>query len=96
MGGAALAAAIVWASGADGRAIGEVIAAMIRDPWTVVALVDLYLGFFIAAVFIFAFERSFAARILWAAPVFFVGNVWAAAWLALRAPRIIARLRAGG
>ena len=92
-GAAGLAALIVWAIGADPRPLGEVLAAMTSEPWTVVAMADLYLGFFIMAAVIFLAERNLLVAVFWALPIFVLGNVWSALWLALRAPFLAARLR---
>ncbi|MEO1252063.1 MAG: DUF1475 family protein [Pseudomonadota bacterium] len=94
-GALALAAAIVWAVGADDRGLGPVLAEMLSEPWTIVTLIDLYLGFFIGAVVIFLFEKSWPARLFWAAPVFFLGNVWTALWLLIRLPEIVRCMRGG-
>ncbi|MEO0878587.1 MAG: hypothetical protein AAFY22_02640 [Pseudomonadota bacterium] len=88
LGAVALTAAIVWAVGADTRGLVVVLAAMIGQPWTLVTLVDLYLGFFIAAVIIMAVERRVLIGAAWALPVFFIGNIWTAIWLIVRLTRI--------
>jgi hypothetical protein len=93
-GAIALTALIVWAMGADGRALGDVLAAMLAEPWTVVTLADLYLGFFIAAVIIVLAERRLWVGLAWALPIFVLGNLWTAIWLALRLPSLVSRLRA--
>ncbi len=90
---AALTGAIFWAMGADGRPLGEVVRAMLADPWSVVALTDLYIGFFTAAVVIFLFERSPVVAFIWAAPIFVLGNVVTALWFILRLPELARRLR---
>lgn len=91
--GAGLAALIVWAMAADGRALGDVLVGMVGQPWVVVTLADLYLGFLIAAAIILLTERRLWVGLFWAIPVFFLGNVWAALWLVLRLPVLVARLR---
>jgi len=93
VGGLALVGLIVWAMGADDRGLGVVLSEMMREPWSVVPLSDLYLGFFIAAAVIVLFERRLWVGLLWAVPVFFLGNVVTAAWLVVRAPALAARLR---
>lgn len=93
LGGAALTAAIVWAMGADDRGLGIVLGEMFLEPWSIVTLIDLYLGFVIMAVVICLFERSWLMRLFWAVPLFFLGNVWAALWLVFRLAQLAARLR---
>lgn len=92
---AGLAGLVVWALGADGRGLAAVLAAMFAEPWTVVTLADLYLGFVIAAAAILLAERRLAVGLAWALPVFVLGNIWTAIWVALRLPRLARRLRSG-
>ena len=93
-GGAGLTGVIIWAMGADDRGLGPVLAEMLREPWSIVSLVDLYLGFFAMAIVIFLFERNTLAALFWAAPIFFLGNLWTAVWLAFRLPAIARALKA--
>jgi hypothetical protein len=89
----ALTASIFWAMGADPRGLGPVLAEMAAEPWSVVTLIDLYLGFFLGATVIWLFEKSWPVRIIAAAPVFLLGNVWTALWFVVRLPEIARRLR---
>ncbi|MEO1014102.1 MAG: DUF1475 family protein [Pseudomonadota bacterium] len=93
VGGAALIAAIVWATGADDRGLGPVLAEMLAEPWSIVTLIDLYLGFAIAATVIFLFERNLLVALIWALPTFALGNFLVAAWLVWRLPELARRLR---
>lgn len=93
IGAGALIAAIFWAMGADGRSLGAVLGEMFGQPWSVVTLIDLYLGFFIAAAVIFLFEKRLWVAAVWALPIFVLGNLWTAVWLAWRLPEIARRLR---
>ncbi|RKF06279.1 hypothetical protein DEM25_011635 [Oceaniradius stylonematis] len=80
---------IVWASfAADFWASFDAIAA---DPWGLVTLADLYLGFVLTAVVIAGFERGFRA-VLWIVPLPFLGNVWAVIWFVVRLPELYRRL----
>lgn len=89
--GIAFAALIVWASlTADFLASFDAITA---DPWGLVTLADLYLGFVLTAIVIAAFERGWRA-IVWIAPLPFLGNVWAVIWFVARLPELLRRLRA--
>lgn len=94
-GGAGLAAAIFWALEADARGLGPVLQEMLSDPWSVVTLIDLYLGFFISAIVMVLVERRLWIGILLAIPVFVLGNVWTALWALLRLPRVTTLLQAG-
>jgi hypothetical protein len=89
---AALTALILQAMSADGRSLGAVLSAMFREPWVVVTLTDLYLGFFISATIILLAERRLWVGLCWALPIFVLGNVWTGIWLALRLPSLRARL----
>lgn len=93
VGAAALVVSIFWAMGADGRPLGAVLSQMRAEPWTVVTLVDLYLGFLITAFIIYFFEEQLRARLFWIVPIFFLGNVWPAIWLIVRLPEIARRLK---
>lgn len=87
--GFTLAALIMWAlSAGDFAEAGKWLS---TDPWGIVTLVDLYLGFFIAAIVIGAFERNWGA-VLWIAPIPVLGNVWTAVWFVLRCRVLLARL----
>jgi hypothetical protein len=61
-------------------------------PWGIVTLVDLYIGFVFFAAIIFLTERSWVVAALWAAPVFILGNIWAAIWLVIRLPHLAKQL----
>lgn len=86
-----LAALIVWAAGAgDFSGFGAVLTS---DPWGVVTLADLYIGFLLSALVIwFAHRRKWVA-ILWILPLPVLGNVWAGVWFALHLPRLVRALR---
>ena len=88
---AALVVAIFWAMGADGRSFAAIISEMVSKPWSVVTLIDLYVGFVLCAVIMVLFEKTWAARLFWAVPLFLLGNFWAAAWLIFRLPEIARR-----
>lgn len=89
IGGAAFAAMIVWASfSADFWASFDAITA---DPWGLVTLADLYLGFVLIAIVIAGFERGWTA-LVWIVPLPFLGNVWAVIWFVVRLPALWRRL----
>lgn len=71
---------------------GASFAAIAADPWGLVTLVDLYLGFLFAAAVVALVERPLAAA-GWIVALLVLGNVVSAVWLALRLPRIAAALR---
>lgn len=82
---------IVWAVMAgDFAAAG---AWLTGDPWGIVTLADLYLGFLLSAVVIAAMERSWRA-VVWIAPIPFLGNLWTIIWFILRFPALLARIPA--
>jgi hypothetical protein len=84
--GLALAGLIVWAS--MNANFGASFAAIIADPWGVVSLVDLYLGFFIFAALVFLTDGVRFSSFAWVIALMFLGNVLAVVWLALRLPRL--------
>jgi hypothetical protein len=82
----AFAALIVWAvQTANFWASFAMISA---DPWGIVSLADLYLGFIIAGVVMALTERSWKVA-PWIIAIFFLGNVVTALWLAWKLPRFI-------
>jgi hypothetical protein len=82
LGFALLTGSIIWAFGRAPfwPAVSEIVA----NPWGVVTLVDLYLGFLIFGIVIARFEpnRGLAVGMIAAMP--FLGNVVPLAWLAWR------------
>jgi hypothetical protein len=88
---ALLTIAIVWAMGQ--KLIGESFAAMIRDPWGVVTLIDLYAGFIAFALVIAFYEKPWVAVVLFGL-LCVLGNIISLGWLAFRGFRLIeSRLR---
>ncbi len=82
LGGLALLAAIFWAAArADILASFATISA---DPWGLVTLIDLYLGFLLMAIVIWALEGQAARALAWIIPLFLLGNFVAALWLIAR------------
>ena len=69
----------------------EAFARIGADPWGLVSLVDLYLGFVLLAVIIATVETRLAA-IAWIVGLFVLGNLLGALWFAWRLPMLHARL----
>ncbi|KPP81212.1 MAG: hypothetical protein HLUCCA04_09480 [Oceanicaulis sp. HLUCCA04] len=90
-GGLVLLASIIWAS--QTASIGASFSAMAADPWGVVALIDLYLGFVFLAVLIWLFERNKLIALAFILPLPFLGNIWAAVWIVWRLTALATRLR---
>ncbi len=67
-------------------------AAVTADPWGLVALADLYLGFLILSVVIWLSEPDRKVALMWIVPIFFLGNVVSALWLMVKLPQL-AQLR---
>jgi hypothetical protein len=89
VGGLVLLAAIIWAAMTAGQSFNEAIAWLISGPWGVVSLADLYLGFFFIGVLIWLLEPSKPIALLFILPLPFLGNVWAAVWMAWRLAHVI-------
>lgn len=66
--------------------------ALLEQPWGLVSIVDLYVGLGMIAMIMVLTERSFVAGVLWALPLFVLGNIWTAVWLLLRLPSLAERL----
>lgn len=94
IGGLVLLASIFWAADAAGQSFGEAIAWLVSGPWGVVTLIDLYLGFFFIAVLIWLLEPKRWIALLFILPLPFLGNVWAAVWMAWRLAQVIQARRA--
>jgi hypothetical protein len=92
--GLALVGAIVWAIGQTEtlQDFWFETQALFDQPWGLVSLADLYVGFALTAIIMMISERSFIAGALWSLPLLVLGNVWTAIWLLLRLPRLADRL----
>ncbi|MGX6648924.1 hypothetical protein ACWCOP_13385 [Maricaulaceae bacterium MS644] len=89
LGGLALLALIVWAMATAGQSLTEAIAWLVSEPWGVVSLFDLYLGFFLIAVLIWILEPNKAIALAFILPLPVLGNVWAAVWVAWRLAQVV-------
>jgi hypothetical protein len=89
LGGLALLALIVWAMATAGQSLTEAIAWLVSEPWGVVSLFDLYLGFFLIAVLIWVLEPNKAIALAFILPLPVLGNVWAAVWVAWRIAKVV-------
>ena len=67
--------------------------AILADPWGIVALADLYLGFVLFGLVIALTERSRPVAVVLIAALFVMGNVVAALWIVVRWKRLLAKLR---
>ena len=88
----AFAILIVWAIGSG--TFSEAGAWLMSEPWGLVSMADLYLGFLLSSLVIFLFERRWWIALLWILPIPILGNVWTAVWFVWRLPEIARRLRA--
>jgi hypothetical protein len=79
-------ALILWAIGAAD--FWASFAAIIKDPWGIVSLADLYLGFIISAIVMALIERSWRVA-PWIVAIFFLGNLVTALWFAWKLPRLM-------
>lgn len=93
--GLALLGIVAWAAFAMQDLHGsflEQFAVVTTLPWGAAALFDLCVGFVLLAVLIFLTERSWVVAAFWAAPIFVLGNVWAALWFVIRLPHLAKQL----
>lgn len=81
---------VVWASASANFL--ESFSAIANDPWGVVSLFDLYLGFVLFAVIIAFADGWRAATVLWIVALCMLGNAVAVVWLLLRWQSLRARL----
>ena len=90
--GLGLAALIVWAS--MNANFGASFAAIAADPWGIVSLADLYLGFFLFAGLVFLVDGIKPSSFVWVVALMFLGNVLSVVWVVLRLPLLARRLGA--
>lgn len=93
--GLALLGLVLWAAFALQDLHGsffDQLAVVTTLPWGTTALADLYVGFALFATLVFLTERSWLVAALWAAPVFVLGNIWAALWFVIRLPQLARQL----
>jgi hypothetical protein len=93
--GLALLGIVLWATFALRDLHGgfsDQLAVLATLPWGVASLSDLLVGFVLFATLVFLTERSWFLAVLWAAPVFVIGNVWAALWFVVRLPHLAKQL----
>ncbi|WP_339831093.1 DUF1475 family protein [uncultured Parvibaculum sp.] len=90
--GLVFAGAIIWGFVAGGSVV-PVLAMMLAEPWGVVTLADLYLGFVLVAGLVVLLEPERRAGVLWGIAIVLLGNVITAAWIVIRLPHVLARLR---
>jgi hypothetical protein len=93
--GLALLGLVIWAAVAMQNLHGtffDQLAVVTTLPWGIAMLADLYVGFVLFASIVFLTERSWLVAALWAAPVFILGNIWAALWLVIRLPHLAKQL----
>lgn len=95
IGGLALLGVVLWAAFSLQDLHGgfmDQLAVLTTLPWGVATLADLVFGFVLFSVLVFLTERSWLVAALWAAPVFFLGNIWAAVWFVVRLPHLAKQL----
>jgi len=90
--GLAFGASLVWGF-AEGGSVVPLLEIMLAEPWGVVTLADLYLGFVLAAGIILVLEPSRVTGLVWAVAVVVLGNIITAAWIVFRLPGAIEKLR---
>ena len=88
--GLVLGALIIWAIAVGNFRVEG--AWLTSNPWGIVSLADLYLGFLISATIICLIEKPFYAM-LWIIPLPVLGNVWTVVWLIYRLPVLRQRLQ---
>jgi hypothetical protein len=71
---------------------GAEFAAITAMPWGQVSLVDLYLGFILYFAAVWLVEDKLSSKLVWAIPVFVLGNAWSLIWVAVRWDVILKRL----
>lgn len=91
----ALLGLVLWAAFAKQDLHGvfmDQVNVLLTLPWGIATLADLLVGFILFATLVFVVERSWIASVFWAAPVFVLGNMWAALWFIVRLPHLAKQL----
>lgn len=65
---------------------------LLSEPWGLVTLADLYLGFLLSAAIIGFFETRTLNALLWILPIPILGNLWTAVWFIIRLPHLRERM----
>jgi hypothetical protein len=91
--GLVLLVSIIWAF--TQKPIGESFSQIMADPWGIVAMIDLYLGFILMAAIIYMAEQNKGIAAIWIVPIFFLGNIVTALWVVLTLPKLAAALKTG-
>ena len=65
---------------------------LLSEPWGLVTLADLYLGFLLSAAVIWLFEPRTLGALLWILPIPILGNLWTAVWFIIRLPHLRERM----
>jgi len=73
------------------KPLGESLEYIAADPWGVVTLADLYLGFILFMFFIFKTSISKIKAVVWSASLLVLGNVIAVIYLILYLNQVVKR-----
>ena len=65
---------------------------LFSEPWGLVTLADLYLGFLLSALIIWFFEPRTVNALIWILPIPVLGNLWTAVWFIIRLPHLRERM----
>lgn len=93
--GLGFAGLLAWGFAAGGSVV-PLLDVMLAEPWGLVTLADLYLGFVLMAGLVIVLEPDRRAGLAWAAAIVLLGNVITALWVVTRLPGTLARLRSPG
>lgn len=86
-----LLAMILWAFGE--APFWASFSLIVNNPWGLVTLVDLYLGFAVISALLIAVEGFSVRAILWIVALLCLGNVVSAFWIAFRGYRFLELMR---
>jgi hypothetical protein len=86
----AFTALLIWAI--DKKPISESSTFFFEDPWGIVALADLYIGFMIFSMMVFLVEKSKLTALAWTLPLFVLGNCVSLAYVIFNFKKIFRKL----
>ena len=82
VGAVLLTLSIGWAF--QEASFSDSFSAITADPWGIVTLVDLYLGFVVFTLIVFLVEPRKSVAAAWCIPLFFLGNIISAVYVIVR------------
>jgi len=75
------------------KPISESGSLLLNDPWGLVTLVDLYLGFFMFTIFMYLTNTKKISLIIWIPSLMILGNITALVYLVVHYKKLVQKLK---